>query len=60
MKSQRSYSKRAVVMEDLRAEDRFSASLASLARMLVLRGAAPEMRNTKHGRQRQPDGETAA
>ena len=60
MKSQRSACKQAIVTEDLRAEDCFSTSLASLAGVLVTRRAAPEMRNNIDSRERQPDGETAA
>ena len=60
MKSQRSACMRAVVIEDLRAEDRFSASLASLAGMLVVRRTTPEAGNRNDRRERQPDGETAA
>lgn len=59
MKSQRSACKQAIVTEDLRAEECFSTSLASLAGVLVTRRAAPEMRNNIDSGERQPDGETA-
>lgn len=60
MKNQRSACKQAIATEDVRAEDCFSASLASLAGVLVTRRASPEMRNNIDGREKQPDGETAA
>ncbi len=61
MKSHIVTRKKAVVLEDLRAEDRFSASLVSLATLLVARGGAPS--DTGRGKdclERQSDGESAA
>lgn len=60
MKCQGSARKKGVVLKDLRAEDRFSASLASLATMLVARRAAPEGRNGNDRLETQPEGESAA
>lgn len=60
MKCQGSARKRGAVLKDLRAEDRFSSSLASLATMLVARRAAPESRNGNERLERQPDGESTA
>ncbi|MCL4784488.1 MAG: hypothetical protein KJZ70_15750 [Bryobacterales bacterium] len=61
MKSRIVTRKKAVALEDLRAEDRFSASLASLATLLITRGKTPsEGRRGNDRLERQPDGESAA
>ncbi len=59
MKYQVSARNRGTVAEELRAEDRFSASLASLARMIAPRRAASESGSVRERLERQPEGDAA-
>ncbi|MCC6263069.1 MAG: hypothetical protein IT169_05775 [Bryobacterales bacterium] len=57
MKYQVSARNRGTVSEELRTEDRFSTSLASLARMLASRRAASESERVHERMERQPEGD---